>query len=150
MNYDASSGARCKDQPPETGMFAMSPIRKQQICDYKYPLAGGGIYQQRRSTDSGEGNADCRTQTIGSLSGLSCKWSTTPCKQTDSATSQSIYSRDRQLIISLGRRGVRYAVQSNGSSWRPVSNTAYYYTFNEIRAQTRSMFSSRATSLSRW
>lgn len=32
VNYDASSGARCKDQPPATGMFATSPIRKQQIC----------------------------------------------------------------------------------------------------------------------
>lgn len=31
VNYDASSGARCKDQPPATGMFATSPIRKQQI-----------------------------------------------------------------------------------------------------------------------
>ncbi len=129
VNYDASSGARCRIRPPATGMFATSPIRKQQIAVDKYPLAGGSIYQQRRSTALGEGNADCRTQTIGSRSGLVVRWLTIPCKRTDSATPQSIIPGDRQLVVSLGRRGVRYAVSLNGSSWKPVSNTAYYYTF---------------------
>ena len=49
------------------------------------------------------------------------------------------------LASAVGAYDMQFSL--NGSSWKPVSNTAYYYTFNEMKAQTRSMFSSRATSL---
>ena len=59
VNYDASSGARCKDQA--SGQLVCSqrhPYESSKSAVDKYPLAGGSIYQQRRSTDSGR--RECR------------------------------------------------------------------------------------------
>ncbi len=100
----------------------------------------------------GEGNADCRTQTIGSRSGLSCKM-VNYTLQTNGLSNTSIHIfpaiANSSLASAVGAYDMQFSL--NGSSWKPVSNTAYYYTFNEMkRAQTRSMFSSPATSLSRW
>lgn len=84
---------------------------------------------------AGEGNADCRTQTIGSRSGLSCKM-VNYTLQTNGLSNTSIHIfpaiANSSLASAVGAYDMQFSL--NGSSWKPVSNTAYYYTFNEMKS----------------
>ncbi len=135
VNYDASSGARCKDQASGNWYVRNVTHTSSKSAVDKYPLAGGSIYQQRRSTDSGRRNADCRTQTIGSRSGLSCKM-VNYTLQTNGLSNTSIHIfpaiANSSLASAVGVYDMQFSL--NGSSWKPVSNTAYYYTFNEMKS----------------
>ncbi len=100
----------------------------------------------------GEGNADCQTQTIGSRAGLSCKMVNYNL-QTNGLSNTSIHIfpaiANSSLASAVGAYDMQFSL--NGSSWKPVSNTAYYYTFNEMKSSDAIyVFFSRATSLSRW
>lgn len=74
VNYDASSGARCKDQA--SGNWYVRNVTHTKAANLRlintHSLAEVFINSDGVPT-LGEGNADCRTQTIGSRSGLSCK-----------------------------------------------------------------------------
>lgn len=113
VNYDANSGARCKDQA--SGNWYVRNVTHTKAANLRlintHSLAEVFINSDGVPT-LGEGNADCRTQTIGSRSGLSCKM-VNYTLQTNGLSNTSIHiPGDRQLVVSLGRRGVRYAVQS--------------------------------------
>ena len=84
VNYDASSGARCKDQ------------------------ASGNWYVR---------NVTHTLQTNGL-----------------SNTSIHIFPAiaNSSLASAVGAYDMQFSL--NGSSWKPVSNTAYYYTFNEMKS----------------
>ena len=74
VNYDANSGARCKDQA--SGNWYVRNVTHTKAANLRlintHSLAEVFINSDGVPT-LGEGNADCRTQTIGSRSGLSCK-----------------------------------------------------------------------------
>ena len=152
VNYDASSGARCKDQA--TGNWYVRNVTHTKAANLRlintHSLAEVFINSDGVPT-LGEGNADCRTQTIGSLSGLSCKM-VNYTLQTNGLSNTSIHIfpaiANSSLASAVGAYDMQFSL--NGSSWKPVSNTAYYYTFNEMKSADSIYVSSRATSLSRW
>ncbi|HBK3264808.1 TPA: hypothetical protein KKL62_001865 [Escherichia coli] len=74
-------------------------------------------------------------QTIGSRSGLSCKM-VNYTLQTNGLSNTSIHIfpaiANSSLASAVGAYDMQFSL--NGSSWKPVSNTAYYYTFNEMKS----------------
>ncbi len=136
VNYDASSGARCKDQA--SGNWYVRNVTHTKAANLRlintHSLAEVFINSDGVPT-LGEGNADCRTQTIGSLSGLSCKM-VNYTLQTNGLSNTSIHIfpaiANSSLASAVGAYDMQFSL--NGSSWKPVSNTAYYYTFNEMKS----------------
>ncbi|ELI9282022.1 fimbrial adhesin EcpD, partial [Escherichia coli] len=136
VNYDASSGARCKDQA--SGNWYVRNVTHTKAANLRlintHSLAEVFINSDGVPT-LGEGNTDCRTQTIGSLSGLSCKM-VNYTLQTNGLSNTSIHIfpaiANSSLASAVGAYDMQFSL--NGSSWKPVSNTAYYYTFNEMKS----------------
>lgn len=136
VNYDASSGARCKDQA--SGNWYVRNVTHTKAANLRlintHSLAEVFINSDGVPT-LGEGNADCRTQTIGSRSGLSCKM-VNYTLQTNGLSNTSIHIfpaiANSSLASAVGAYDMQFSL--NGSSWKPVSNTAYYYTFNEMKS----------------
>ncbi len=130
------SGARCKDQA--TGNWYVRNVTHTKAANLRlintHSLAEVFINSDGVPT-LGEGNADCRTQTIGSLSGLSCKM-VNYTLQTNGLSNTSIHIfpaiANSSLASAVGAYDMQFSL--NGSSWKPVSNTAYYYTFNEMKS----------------
>ncbi len=133
---DASSGARCKDQA--SGNWYVRNVTHTKAANLRlintHSLAEVFINSDGVPT-LGEGNADCRTQTIGSRSGLSCKM-VNYTLQTNGLSNTSIHIfpaiANSSLASAVGAYDMQFSL--NGSSWKPVSNTAYYYTFNEMKS----------------
>ncbi|EIW8469295.1 TPA: fimbrial adhesin EcpD [Klebsiella pneumoniae] len=136
VNYDASSGARCKDQA--SGNWYVRNVTHTKAANLRlintHSLAEVFINSDGVPT-LGEGNADCRTQTIGSRAGLSCKM-VNYTLQTNGLSNTSIHIfpaiANSSLASAVGAYDMQFSL--NGSSWKPVSNTAYYYTFNEMKS----------------
>lgn len=152
VNYDASSGARCKDQA--SGNWYVRNVTHTKAANLRlintHSLAEVFINSDGVPT-LGEGNADCRTQTIGSRSGLSCKM-VNYTLQTNGLSNTSIHIfpaiANSSLASAVGAYDMQFSL--NGSSWKPVSNTAYYYTFNEMKSADSIYVFFSTTSLSRW
>ncbi len=130
------AAARCKDQA--SGNWYVRNVTHTKAANLRlintHSLAEVFINSDGVPT-LGEGNADCRTQTIGSRSGLSCKM-VNYTLQTNGLSNTSIHIfpaiANSSLASAVGAYDMQFSL--NGSSWKPVSNTAYYYTFNEMKS----------------
>lgn len=119
VNYDASSGARCKDQA--SGNWYVRNVTHTKAANLRlintHSLAEVFINSDGVPT-LGEGNADCRTQTIGSRSGLSCKM-VNYTLQTNGLSNTSIHIfpaiANSSLASAVGAYDMQFSL--NGSSW---------------------------------
>ena len=135
VKYDATTGARCKDQA--SGTWHVRKVTHTKAASLKlintHALAEIFINSDGVPT-LGEGNADCRTQTIGSLSGLSCKMVNYNLQHNGlSNTYIHIFPsiNNSALASAVGLYDMQFSL--NGNSWKPVSGISQYYTFNEMK-----------------
>ncbi|MBW5927771.1 hypothetical protein CFM96_03615 [Klebsiella michiganensis] len=136
VSYDASSGARCKDQA--SGYWYVRNVTHTKAANLRlintHALAEVFINSDGVPT-LGEGNADCRTQTIGTRSGLSCKMVNYNLQHNGlSNTSIHIFPAisNSALASAVGSYDMQFSL--DGNSWKPVSGIAQYYTFNEMKS----------------
>lgn len=136
LSYDASSGARCKDQA--SGNWYVRNVTHTKAANLRL-INTNSLAEVFINSDGvptlGEGNADCRPQTIGSRSGLSCKM-VSYILQTNGLSNTSIRIfpaiANSSLASAVGIYDMQFSL--NGSSWKPVSNTSYFYNFNEMKS----------------
>lgn len=136
VNYDASSGARCKDQ--QSGQWYVRKVTHHKSANLRLintnALAEIFINSDGEPT-IGEGNSDCKLQTIGAKSGLSCKMVNYNL-ETDGLSNVSIQVfpaiNNASLASSITAYDMQFSLDAN--NWRPVSGTAYYYNFNELKS----------------
>lgn len=137
-NYDASTGARCKDQ--QSGQWYVRKVTHHKSANLRLintnALAEIFINSDGEPT-IGEGNSDCKLQTIGTKSGLSCKMVNYNL-ETDGLSNVSIQIfpaiNNASLESSITPYDMQFSLDAN--SWRPVSGTAYYYNFNELKSSS--------------
>lgn len=136
ISYDASNGGRCKDQ--DSGYWYVRTVTHTKAANLKlintHALAEVFINSDGVST-LGEGNADCHMQTVGSLSGVSCKM-VNYSLQTNGLSNTSIHIfpaiSNSSLSSAVGAHDMQLSL--DGNSWLPVSGTTYYYTFNDMKS----------------
>ncbi|EIV6181674.1 TPA: hypothetical protein QIF84_004752 [Klebsiella aerogenes] len=134
--YDASKGERCKDQA--SGTWYIRDVTHTKAGHLRlintHSLAEVFINSDGVPT-LGEGNADCRTQTIGSRSGLSCKM-VNYTLQTNGLSNSSIHIfpaiSNSALASAVGNYDMQFSL--DGNSWKPVNGILQYYTFNEMKS----------------
>ena len=133
--YDASNGERCKDQ--DSGYWYVRNVTHTKAANLKlintHSLAEIFINSDGVPT-LGEGNADCQMQTIGSREGVSCKMVNYDL-QTNGLSDTSIRVfpaiANSSLASAVGSYDMQFSL--NGTSWKPVSDKTYYYTFNDLK-----------------
>ena len=136
VTYDASKGERCKDQA--SGTWYIRDVTHTKAGHLRlintHSLAEVFINSDGVPT-LGEGNADCRTQTIGSRSGLSCKM-VNYALQTNGLSNSSIHIfpaiSNSALASAVGTYDMQFSI--DGNSWKPVNGILQYYTFNEMKS----------------
>ncbi|HBP7706336.1 TPA: hypothetical protein L6J45_002968 [Escherichia coli] len=128
VNYDASSGARCKDQA--SGNWYVRNVTHTKAANLRlintHSLAEVFINSDGVPT-LGEGNADCRTQTIGSRSGLSCKM-VNYTLQTNGLSNTSIHIFPATLSF-ITRNGATKTYDAGcDDSWRDMTDALWLTT----------------------
>lgn len=136
VNYDASSGARCKDQ--QSGQWYVRKVTHHKSANLRL-INTNALSEIFINSDGeptiGEGNSDCKLQTIGTKSGLSCKMVNYNL-ETDGLSNVSIQVfpaiNNASLAGSITANDMQFSLDAN--NWKPVSGTAYYYNFNELKS----------------
>ncbi|MDJ1654970.1 hypothetical protein PFH44_15970 [Raoultella sp. Ech2A] len=136
VKYDASSGARCKDQA--SGSWYTRKVTHTKAANLRL-LNTHSLTEVFINTDGvptiGEGSTSCQPQTIGTRSGLSCKMVNYALENNGlSNTSIHIFPAisNSSLVSAVGIYDMQFSL--NGNSWKPVSGIAYYYNFNEMKS----------------
>ncbi|WP_075180399.1 hypothetical protein [Pantoea sp. 1.19] len=135
--YNALRGERCKNQPQ--GQWTARTVTHRKAANLKlintHSLAEVFINSDGVPT-LGEGNSSCRPQTIGTLSGLSCKM-VSYSLQTERLSNTSIHVFPAITHAGLASAVSMYDMQFSldGSRWQPVNGSAYYFTFNDMKGK---------------
>ncbi|MGG8006760.1 hypothetical protein PGN76_17640 [Klebsiella aerogenes] len=138
INYTASDGARCKDQ--SSGAWYVRKVTQMKAAHIKL-INTGALSEVFINSDGvptlGAGNADCHIQTVGALKGLSCKMVTYNL-QSNGLSNDSINIFPAVTNTSLSTALSLYDLQFSldGNSWKPVSGTSQYYTFNQMKSSS--------------
>lgn len=134
VQYDASSGARCKDQA--TGVWSAVKVTHQKGGHLKLENTNA-LTEIFINSDGvpiiGDGNGECRTMNIGTVSGLGCKMVK---YNLQSNGINNIYIHifpainNPSLLSAINFGDVQFSL--DGNSWRVLNGTASYYTYNEL------------------
>ncbi|CAI1572168.1 Uncharacterised protein [Serratia fonticola] len=135
--YSASSGERCKDQ--SSGTWYRRTVTHAKAAHLRF-INTNAVSEVFVNSDGipiiGEGNADCRNQTVGARSGIMCKMVSYDL-QTDgsvSNTSIHIFPSINHAALSSAVNAADLQFSLNGNSWKNTSGTGSYYTFNELKS----------------
>lgn len=136
VKYDASSGARCKDQA--SGSWYTRKVTHTKGANLRL-LNTHSLTEVFINTDGvptlGEGSSNCHAQTIGPRSGLSCKM-VNYALETNGLSNTSIHVfpaiSNSSLVSAVGIYDMQFSL--NGNTWKPVSGISYYYNFNEMKS----------------
>ncbi len=131
--YDANNGGRCKDQA--SGDWFVGKVTHTKAANLRlintHSLAEVFINSDGIPT-LGEGNTDCRLQTIGSRSGLSCRM-VNYTLQTNGLTNSSIRIfpaiNHPALASAVGIYDLQFSL--DGNAWKTSSGT---YNFNDMKS----------------
>ncbi|HGM5488522.1 TPA: hypothetical protein ACKP1B_000100 [Serratia fonticola] len=135
--YSASSGARCKDQ--SSGTWFTRNVTHSKAAHLRF-INTNAVSEVFVNSDGipiiGEGNADCKNQTIGARSGIMCKMVSYDL-QTDgsvSNTSIHIFPSINHAALESAAAAADLQFSLNGNNWKNTSGTGSYYTFNELKS----------------
>nr|WP_260441636.1 hypothetical protein [Serratia fonticola] len=135
--YSASSGGRCQNQ--SSGTWYQRKVTHTKAAHLRF-VNTNAVSEVFVNSDGvpiiGEGNADCRNQTIGSRSGIMCKMVNYEL-QTDgsvSNTSIHIFPSINNAALSSAANTADLQFSLDGNSWKTTSGTANYYTFNDLKS----------------
>ncbi|ANI83581.1 fimbrial adhesin EcpD [Kosakonia oryzae] len=133
--YDAKLGQRCQYMP--SGNWYERKVSYTKAAHFKF-YSTNSMSEIFFNTDGtptiGEGNADCRMQVIGSVSGIACK------VVTYTLNHNGISDTDVRFFPAISHAGLESAVRAadmqfslDGASWQTVTGTTNYYTFNAMK-----------------
>lgn len=135
--YNASSGGRCQNQT--SGTWYRRNVTHSKSAHLRF-INTNAVSEVFVNSDGvpiiGEGNADCKNQTIGSRSGIMCKMVSYDL-QTDgsvSNTSIHIFPSINHAALASAANAADLQFSLTGNSWKTTSGTANYYTFNELKS----------------
>ncbi|MGL5388857.1 MAG: fimbrial adhesin EcpD [Serratia sp. (in: enterobacteria)] len=135
--YNASNGERCQDQV--RGNWYRRNVTHSKAAHLRF-INTNAVSEVFVNSDGipiiGEGNADCKNQTIGARSGIMCKMVSYDL-QTDgsvSNTSIHIFPSINHAALASAAAAADLQFSLNGNSWKNTSGTASYYTFNELKS----------------
>ncbi|WP_343711244.1 fimbrial adhesin EcpD [Kosakonia radicincitans] len=134
-SYDPRMGQRCRDMP--SGTWYERTVSHTKAAHFKF-FSTNSISEIFFNTDGtptiGEGNADCRMQVIGSVSGIACK------VVTYTLNHNGISDTDVRFFPAISHAGLESAIRAadmqfslDGASWQTVSGITHYYTFNAMK-----------------
>lgn len=133
VSYDASAGERCKDQASGTWYSRIVTHTKGAHLKLISTNALSEVFINSDGVPTlGEGNADCKIQTIGSLSGMACKMVNYTLQSNGvSNTSVHIFPSisNSALASAVSSRDMQFSL--DGSSWKLMNS---YYSFNEMKS----------------
>lgn len=137
-DYDASSGARCIDQA--SGEWHARRVTHTKGAHLKLLNTGAlsDIYVNSDGVPTlGEGNIDCKIQTINGLNGVSCKMISYNL-QVNSLSNSSIHIfpsiNNSNLASKISSGDMQFSL--DGNSWKKVNGISQYYTFNEMKSSS--------------
>lgn len=135
--YSASSGGRCQNQ--STGTWYRRNVSHTKAAHLRF-INTNAVSEVFVNSDGvpiiGEGNADCKTQTVGSRSGIMCKMVSYNL-QTDgsvSNTSIHVFPSINHAALASAANAADLQFSLNGNTWKNTSGTTYYYTFDELKS----------------
>lgn len=135
--YSASSGGRCQNQA--SGTWYRRTVTQTKAAHLRF-INTNAVSEVFVNSDGipiiGEGNADCKNQTIGTRSGIMCKMVSYDLQSDGSVSNTSIH-----IFPSINHAALASAVAAadlqfslNGNTWKNTSGTGSYYTFNELKS----------------
>ncbi|HCT4437638.1 TPA: hypothetical protein OTX98_002599 [Klebsiella aerogenes] len=140
--YDASTGARCKDQSNATWYATRLTYTKDAHLRL---LNTGALDEVFINSDGvptpGEGNTNCRVQNIGDLSGLACRMVNYSFNGTGGSAIR-VYPvlNNAALVSAVKSEDMQFSL--DGSAWkqtsltRNVSSAANYYLLDEMASSS--------------
>lgn len=134
--YDATKGERCKDQA--TGYWYSRKVTHQKAGHLKLENTNA-LTEVFINSDGipiiGDGSGDCKTMTIGSRTGLSCKM-VKYTLQDNSLNNTYIHIFPAIIRADLASSINIYDMQFslNEQSWRPVNANQTYFTYNDLKS----------------
>lgn len=138
VKYDATTGARCKDQA--SGYWYVRKITDTKSGHLRL-INTGSLAEVFINSDGiptlGEGNIDCQAQTISTRTGVSCKLVNYNLQHNGiSNTSIHVFPAvsNSTLLSAITSGDMQFSLDRN--SWKIVSGTANYYTFNDLKASS--------------
>lgn len=136
VRYDATKGERCIDQA--SGNWYARNMTHVKAAHLRL-INTNALTEVFINTDGiptlGEGNSDCRMQTIGNRNGISCKMVNYTLQNNGiSNTSIRIFPSitNETLASSLNNQDMQFSL--DGNSWQRVSGTTYDYNFNQMKS----------------
>ncbi|HBR0931146.1 fimbrial adhesin EcpD [Klebsiella variicola] len=135
VNYDATSGARCKDQA--SGSWYVRKVTHTKAANLRL-INTNALSEVFINSDGvptlGEGSTDCKLQDIAGRSGLSCKMVSYNL-QHNGLSNSSIHIfpaiNNAALASAIGSNDMQFSL--DGNSWKPVNGIVQYYNFNEMK-----------------
>lgn len=132
--YNASAGGRCKYQ--NNGSWHVRKVTHTKVSHLRL-LNTNAMMEVFVNSDGvpilGEGNVNCRMQTIGSRSGISCKM------VSYSLMTSGADNDNARIFPSISNAALESAINRNdmqfsldGNSWKSVSGNTSYYTLSEM------------------
>jgi hypothetical protein len=136
VGYDASAGGRCRDQ--KSGNWYIRRVTHSKAAHLRF-INTNAVSEVTINSDGvpiiGEGNGDCKTQTIGSLSGIMCKMVSYALNTDGSVSNTSIHMfpaiNNSALASAIQEEDLQFSL--DGNLWKKTSKAANYYTFNELQ-----------------
>ena len=136
VQYDATKGGRCVDQA--SGTWYARNLTHLKAAHLRL-MNTNALTEVFINTDGiptlGQGNSDCKMQTIGTRNGISCKMVNYSLQNNGlSNTSIRIFPTitNEALASSINNQDMQFSL--DGSNWQRVSGTTYYYTFNQMKS----------------
>ncbi|MGO4743678.1 fimbrial adhesin EcpD [Serratia quinivorans] len=135
--YDAGSGGRCQDQ--SRGSWYKRTVTHSKAAHLRF-INTNAVSEVFINSDGvpiiGEGNADCKNQTIGSRSGIMCKMVSYDLQIDGSVSNVSIHVfpsiNNAALTSAVSAEDLQFSL--NGNNWEPTSGTTRYYNFNQLKS----------------
>ncbi|WP_375540736.1 fimbrial adhesin EcpD [Serratia silvae] len=137
VDYNATLGERCQDQ--SRGSWYARNVTHSKAAHLRF-INTNAVEEIFVNSDGvpiiGEGNADCRNQTIGRRSGIMCMMVSYELQTDGSVSNTSI-----RIFPSINHAALASAVSSadlqfslDGNTWQYTSGSSYYYTFNDMKS----------------
>lgn len=138
IKYDATTGARCKDQT--SGVWQIRKITATKVGHMSL-INTGSLAEVYINSDGvatlGEGNIDCQEQIIGKLSGISCKM-VSYTLQHNGINNASIHIfpaiNNSALSSTIVPADMQFSLDRN--KWKFVNGIANFYTFNDLKTSS--------------
>ncbi|CQJ21577.1 Uncharacterised protein [Yersinia mollaretii] len=136
QEYDASSGARCKDQA--LANWSKRSVSHQKMAHLRLKEVNI-VSQILINTDGvpvvGQDSADCRNHSLAGRAGIMCKMLSYDLNTNADINNSSIHLypviNNPLLVSATGANDIKFSL--DGNNWKSTSSNGDYFTFNEMK-----------------